>query len=330
MNSNSYQSPGTTGGNKEWLDTKLTILEPEETPFTSLVPKDNDAKATFHEVVADRLRAPRTTGTREGESGTKGGNKAVKRARFGGYLHRWHDTFSVTDVQQAVTEAGGNAVTNDEYGDAKSKCLREIKRDMESCLCSDIETNGGNDDEMTTRGAFKWLAATQTPQIPADFVNPAAQRLTSVATLTEANLNGVLKSLKSQYGKGREYHFIAGNDYVEDVDNFTRTGDGGSTATRYKVEESGGARTISMMVKIFSSSFGRLVVHPSDFVRIDSAGSADVDAGLILNMELWKLSFLERLHAVDDPETAAGVSGYVKGIGGLFCRMPRGNASIQN
>jgi hypothetical protein len=334
MNSNSYGSPGTTGGNKEWLDDKLTILEPEETPFTSLVPKDNNAKATFHEVVSDRLRAPRTSGTREGESGTKGGNKAVKRARFGAYVHRFMDTFGVTDVQQAVSEAGGVAVTDDEYADAKAKCLREVKRDMEATLCSNNDTQGGTaDDEMKLRGAFKWLASTQTPAVPADFLTPAAQRLTSVATLIEtgaSSLNSVLKSLKGQYGGSRTYHMLAGNDYIEDIDLFTRTGDGGTTANRYRVQESGSEREITMMVRVFESSFGRLEVHPSDFLQIDSSGVGDVDSALILNLDLWKLSFLERLHAVDDTEDAGGMSGYVKAIGGLFCTMPRGNASIQN
>lgn len=333
MNSNSYGNPGVAGGNKEWLDSKLTILEPEETPFTSLVPKDNNAKSTFHEVVADRLRAVRTSGTREGDSGPKGGNKAVKRQRFGAYLHRWMDTYGVTDVQQAVSEAGGVAVTDDEYADAKAKALREVKRDMEATLCSNNDTQGASDDEMKTRGAFKWLASSQTPAIPADFLTPAAQRLTSVATLIEAganSLNSVLKSLKSQYGGAREFHMIAGNDYVEDVDLFTRTGDGGTTATRYRVQETGGEREITMMVRVFSSSFGRLVVHPSDFLQVDSSGVGDVDSALILNLDLWKLSFLERLHAVDDTEDAGGMSGYVKSIGGLFCSMPRGNASIQN
>lgn len=333
MNANSYATPGTTGGNREWLDGKLTILEPEETPFTSLVPKPNDAKGTLHEVVADRLRAARKTGTREGESGPKGGNKATKRQRFGAYLHRWFDQFGVSDVQQAVSEAGGVAVTNDEYADAKAKCIREVKRDIEATLCSDNETQGGTDDEMKTRGAFKWLDSSQTPSIPSDFVTPAAQRLTSVANVIETganSLNSVLKSLKSQYGGAREFHFIAGNDYVEDIDLFTRTGDNGTTATRYKVEETGGAREITMMVRVFASSFGRVVVHPSDFLLIDSSGVGDADAGLILNMDLWKLCFLEKLHAVDDEEDAGGMSGYVKAIGGLFCTMPRGNASIKN
>jgi hypothetical protein len=85
-----------------------------------------------------------------------------------------------------------------------------------------------------------------------------------------------------------------------------------------------------MMVRVFASSFGRVVIHPSDFLRIDSSGVGNPLSGLILNMDLWKVSFLEGLHGVDEPEDAGGQTGYVKAIGGLFCRMPRGNASIIN
>lgn len=332
MNANSY-IVGATGGNREWLDGKLTILEPEETPFVSMCPKTNDAKGTLHEVMASRLRSPRTTGTREGDSGIKGGNKAKKRQRFGANLHRWHDTFAVTDVQQAISENGGNAATDNEYADAKAQCMREVKRDMEATVCSAIETNGGNDDDMKLRGAFRWLASTQTPAIPADFQTPAAQRLTGVATILETganSLNSVLKSLKGQYGGKRDFQCIAGNDYIEDIDLFTRTGDGGTTANRYRVEENGDEHEITMMVRVFASSFGRLEVHPSDFLQIDADGVGDPDSMLILNMELWKMCFLERLHSKDDVEDAGGQSGYVKAIGGLFCHMPRGNAFIQN
>ena len=329
MNANSYQTPGTTGGNKEWLDSSLTILEPEQCPFTSMVEKDNNAKATLHEVVADRLRAPRTTGTREGDSGPKGGNKTSKRARFGAYLHRWHDSFGVTDVQQAVSEAGGNAVTSDEYSDNKAKAVREVKRDIEATISSALETQGATDDAMQLRGAFKWLDSSQTPAVPTDYLTPAAQRPTGITGLTEANVNTVLKSLKSQAGGGLTYQFLGGNDYIEDIDLFTRN-DGGSVTTRYKVEENGGPREITMMVKVFQTSFGRLEIHPSDFLQIDASGIGDTDSALILNMKNWKLCFLERLHAEDDDEDAGGMSGFVKAIGGLFCTMPRGNARITN
>lgn len=332
MNTNSY-TPGTTGGNKEWLDGTLTILEPEDTPFTSMVPKDNSARGTFHEVVADRLRAARTIGTREGTGGTVGGNKAAKRQRFGAYLHRWLDNFAVSDVQQAVSEKGGNAVTDDEYADAKSKCIREVKRDIEATCLSEIDTQGGGDDEMQTRGAFKWCGNSFTNQaVPADFQTPAAQRLTGVANLIETgsnSLNAVLKSLASQGGSG-DFHMFAGNDYVEDIDLFTRTGDNGTTNTRYQVVENGGAREITMMVRVFQTSFGRVTVHPDQFVRIASDGTGDVDSCLIADMQYWKLSFLEALHAADDTEDAGGMTGYVKAIGGLFCTMPRGNAYIIN
>jgi hypothetical protein len=334
VNANSYSSPGITGGNREWMDSTLTILEPEETPFTALVPKSNDAKGTFHEVLADRLRAARVDGSKEGDSGPKGGNKATKRQRFGSYLHRWFDSFGVTDVQQAVTEAGGNAVTTDEFALAKSKCLRELKRDMEGTHCSAIETTTGGAADMKERGAFTWLAATQTPAIPADFITPAAQRLTGKVQLSETDLNSVLKSLKSNYGGSREYHLIGGNDYVEDIDLYTRAPDGLNPATggraTYIVASGEDTHEISMLTKVFQTSFGRVVVHGSDFLRIDSVPTGDPTAALILNMEHWEACFLEKLHTQDEFPDAGGFAGFAKCIGGLFCRMPRGSGYVYN
>mgnify|MGYP000700517891 CR=1 FL=1 len=64
MNANSYASPGTPGGNREWLGTEATIIEPEKTPLFSTIKKNNNAKGTFYEAVADRLDIPSIAGTR--------------------------------------------------------------------------------------------------------------------------------------------------------------------------------------------------------------------------------------------------------------------------
>lgn len=307
----------------------ISIIVPEETPFASMVKKGPAPHNTFTEFLADTLRKPRTAGSREGSSGAKGGNKATKRQRFGVYQHRFHDTFGVTDIQQLITVRGGTVDVPSEYDYAEAKCIREIKRDIEAVFCSANDTNGGNDDEMKTRGAFKWLEATQTPQVPADFVTPAAQRVTGLATLTEAAVNGVLKSLKSNYGGAREYQCIAGNDYIEDFDNFTRV-NSDATNIRYRVNENAATHEITLMVKVFRSTFGSINIIPSEFVNVDANGDGDVDSLLILNMDLWEALWMEALNSNEDPPDAGGQSGYCKAVGALGCHNPKGNASIKN
>jgi hypothetical protein len=334
MNANSYANPGTTGGNRESLSNELTILEPEKTPFLSSISKNTDAKATFHEVIADKLRAPRITGTREGDSGPKGGNKAVKRARFGSYLHRWFDSFGVTDVQQAVSKAGGTAGVSDEYAQAKMKAVREVKRDLEATLLSNQDTQGGTDDEMKTRGAFKWINATQTPAIPADYLAPSAQIAGSITELKEIDLTTILTSLSDQYGGSEDFQMFAGNTYCQDMDLFTVQTSaviGGGTVTQHTypvVVQGGETKTVSLITSIYATSMGRVHIHNDKFVNVNSSGVGNGDAAIIVNTDQWFLSMLEDLHAVDDEEDAGGESGYVKAIGGLFCTMPRGNACI--
>jgi hypothetical protein len=187
---------------------------------------------------------------------------------------------------------------------------------------------------MKERGAFTWLAATQTPVIPPDFITPPDQRLTGQATLSETILNRVLKSLKTNYGGSREYHLIGGNDYVEDIDLYTRAPDGtnvaGNNRATYVVSSGDDTHEISMLVKVFQTSFGRVVVHGSDFLRIDANGVGDALCALILNMEHWETCFLEKLHTQDEFPDAGGFAGFAKCIGGLFCRMPRGSAFVSN
>jgi len=155
MNATSYTSPGVHDVNRESLADELTLLEPERTPFTAMISKNNDATATFHEVVADKLDVPNMAGTREGDSGPKGGDKTTKMARFGSYLHRWFRSFGVTDVQEAIAKRGGTAgVSGSIYAYQKLKALREVKRDIEASCLGFQDTQGGSDTAMRTRGVF--------------------------------------------------------------------------------------------------------------------------------------------------------------------------------
>src|SRR6185436_2582904 len=99
---NSYSSPSTAGGNREYLRDVLTVLEPEGTPVTSMIKKGEDAKGTYAEVLADTMRPARTTGRPEGQDANPSTNNAAKRQRFGNYPHILREDFSVTDMQESV------------------------------------------------------------------------------------------------------------------------------------------------------------------------------------------------------------------------------------
>lgn len=335
MNANTFESPAALGGNREDLRNVLTILEPEDTPMVSLAKKGPSPTATFVEVLGDTLRKPRTKGTREGQDAGKGGNKASNRARFGTYCHRLMDTFGVSDVQEAISKKGGVAAISDEYGNSKAKCVREVKRDLECIACGDQEHQGGSDAEMVTRGAFTWLStsAQAANPVPVSFRTLTGSVLSGVGTtvplFTEAQFNGILKSLKTVYGGKKEFTCIAGNNVVDTVDNFTRT-NSDTTHTRYQVMEDASEHEITLMVQIFESSFGRVNMVPTEFNKVDATGTGDANTALIVKPELWELDSLDPLHAVDQEDNGGGPTGYVKAMLAFLCLSPKGNGKIFN
>lgn len=333
MNATAY-NPGTTGGRREQIDNVLTILEPEETPFTSMVRKGAAPQSTFVETLGDTLRTVKKTGTKPGTDAKKGGNKASKRSRFGVYIARLMEEYGVDDIQQIISERGGQAGVDDEYGNAKAKTLREMKRDIEAVNLGDQDHTGGDDDTaMMTRGVFSWISSTA----QASNAVPSSFRTLSTAIVsgksfagtkfTEDDLNGIFIALKGVYGGKRTYALLAGDNAANTIDHFTRTG---SANERYKVEEMAADHEITMMVSVFDTSFGRGEMHPSSFSKIDSSGNPDLEALAILNMDLFHMDIFDDLHTMDLPDLGGGPSGYAKVAFALLCDSPKGQGKIYN
>lgn len=335
MNVTAY-NPGTTGGRREDLRNVLTVLEPQETPFVSRVRKGPAPKSTLVETLGDTLRAPKRSGTKEGTDADRGANKAANRSRFGVYIHRMQESFGVTDVQQIISENGGQAAVDDEYGKAKSKTLLEMKRDMEAICLGDQEDSGGtSESDMTTRGAFKWIQSTaQTSNaVPSAFRTPSAAIVSGKSyagtKFTEDDLNGVLKALRKVYGGKRTYFCLGGANAIDTVDHFTRI-DVGSNA-RYRVQENADSHEITMMVNVFESSFGRCEFMTDDFIKTSATtGLADDEAFLILNLDLWHIDMFDDLHSMDLPDLGGGPNGYAKAMFANVCDSPKGNGKIYN
>jgi hypothetical protein len=336
---NSYASPGTTGGNREDLRDVLTILEPEQTPVVSAMRKGQKPGGTFTEVMADELDAPSTDGQPEGKDITQFANKAVKRQRFGNYIQIATRDFGVTDVQMLVD----TAAVSDEYEYAKMKTLREMKRDIESVICSNNDRNSGNgSDAWKTRGLFKWTASGRAAgnnptladrnvaaDIPVEYRTPAAQDINADGSLSEDDLNGVLQSLFETHSAKKTYMGVFGPEVVEKVDNFTRM-EGSQGRERYTLNDDATKKTINLEVKVFNSSFGRVNVMPSVFLDRRGGSAFGTETGLILDLDLLELAYMEPLHVRNLDDEGGGPRGYAKCIYSLMCKNPKGLGAIDN
>ena len=323
---NSYSSPGTTGGNREDLRGILTMLEPEATPVVSMIAKSSGLKSTFPEWLADRLRKPKKTGTPEGQDAKNFSNKAADRRRFGNYIHRWMEGFSVTDVQQMVDVAG----VSDEWSRAKAKALSEAKRDIEATVCGDQEMVQGNgEDGWCMRGLFEWLKATaqSTNPVPELYRTPAASISTAGKDITETQFVDVLQSLYTVYGERRTYPVVSGVDICKAIDLWTRIVHDAQSAT-YQINEDANKYKITLCVKVFDSTFGLCNFIPDQFLKIDDDGEGDAEAALILNPELLGIEFMEDLHTADLDDEGGGPRGYTKAIGTLIVKNPKGLGKI--
>jgi len=335
---NSYASPSTTGGNREDLRDVLTILEPEQTPVVSAMKKGPGPKATFTEVLADELATPSTDGQPEGKDIGSFTNKAAKRQRFGNYIQIASRDFGVSDVQMLVDTA---AVSN-EYDYAKMKTLREMKRDIEATICSRNDRQSGNgNDAWKTRGLFNWTASgrgadsgdtlggarTSPADIPSEYRTPAAQDINAQGDLTEGRLNGVLQSLFETHSAKKTYMGVFGPEVVEKIDNFTRVEES-NTKQRYSITDSAASKTINLEVKVFNSSFGRVNVLPSVFLDYQTTFNNEV--GLILDLDLLELQYMEPLSVHNLDDEGGGPRGFAKCIYSLCCKNPKGLAAIDN
>jgi hypothetical protein len=342
--------PGTTGGNREDLRDDITMLEPQKTPYTSMVSKTSEAKAMLSEVLGDRMRAPRTSGSREGTAGGKGGNKAAKRARFGVYMHRASDEWACTLEQQLLSKRGGVAGVSNEADWQRAKTLSEFKRDIEAVNMSnnDGQDGAGGDADMKTRGVMKWLTpagTTLTPTVPNDFRIPGGTAagqavdeggavscvyLHNAATpqlFTEDAFNKLGKNVQKIHGGKESFECIAGDNVVETLDHFERL-ISRSTTESYTVPHFGGEASIQMMVNLYESSFWRVSIMGSQFVQVDSDGLGDPNAAAILKMDLWYMDSLQELDEVEQYSNAGGEGGTFLTLWQNVCMSPRGNAKL--
>ena len=296
----------------------LTILEPESTPLTSLASKKT-ATGTFFEWQCDSLSVAEFSGVGEGEDVTSFSDQAANRTRLGNYVQKLRRSYQVSDIQQLVDTAG----VSNEFANAESKAVRELKRDFEAAICSaqDRQAEAGSGTPYKTRGMFKWLGVGGQPSdVPAAFQNVAND---TTATQTEATFNSVLQELYEANGMpGGQLTLIAGPTLKSEISDFSRQL--AATNGTYQVTQSAESKKITLSISVYDGDFGVCNIVPSVFLnRTSGSATVDGDAGLLIDPEYVSVFSLKAESRSELEDQGGGQRGFADLIAGISCDSPK-------
>lgn len=312
-------------GVRESLTDLLTVLEPEETPVLSRINKASAPGQAYHEWQMDSLEVPVFPGVLEGEDVSSFSNKSENRARAGNYIQKFRKSWKVSDILEATDVAG----VNSEVARAKSKCTQEIKRDIESCICSDQDRQADTGTvPFKVRAIGDWIDSSGPSDVAAAFRTPSASVDTSSgAALSETVINGVLQSMYETSGGKKNYFVPCGPTFKSYVSQFQRaTGVSGTTKT-YQVTQDAKEHRIDLSVDIYNSDFGQIALVPSMFLGRTTGGTFGTTQRMrayVIDPSLLSLNYMKALGSSDLDDEGGGKRGYVDTILTLVCKNPKG------
>jgi len=319
-------------GIREDLTDYLTMLEPEDTPKLSSFSKSPRPTSFYQEWQVDNLAPVSFPGVLEGTDASNFANAAQNRARIGNYVQKFWRTWAVSDIVEAADVAG---VAN-EVANAKSKKMRELKRDIESAIGSDNEMQADNGSvPYLMRGLGMWIGGTQTVHaVPSLYTTPTSSQSTTVSTsLTESNFNTVFQSIYEQNGGKRSYELFAGPTLKRYISLFQRvTGSSGTTQT-YQVHQGAEEHRIDLHVDLYSGDFHTVTIIPDLFNGLVSANNQATTfpitaqsraRGYVIDPDLVGIGYMIGMENMELPDQGAGRRGLIKSVVTLMVKNPKG------
>jgi hypothetical protein len=312
---------GSEKGTRESLDNTLRRTEVEQTPLFSLLGRGPKAQAMLTEFLVDDLDVPSFNGVVDGKAldfSDDFKDKTGGRARLSARVMQFEKTHSVSPQAQAVNVAG----PNDLYGSFKTRSLLELKRDIESALGSDLESQIGTG---LIGDKFAGLGTWTNPADTTEYSTTGRQKYRSLSgsrfdlsgasgVMTEDNLRNLLQNVYEGHGNATSYKLIAGPNVINEVADMTRVN---NTSSR-QLTQNVGDGVLRLSVTEYISDWGRVYLVPSLLLGMASGQPFGKDAsgdptdaqrnrGYLLPADNHvSLRFLEDIKAVDFEDVDGG------------------------
>jgi hypothetical protein len=332
-----------TSSAREDLADYIAIVDAKSTPFVSMAPKGRDIGNMQFSWQVDNYGAPVLGGVPDGTDVTvsSASNPVVNRTRLNNYAQAFRRDLRIGFIAETQDVAG----VTDEVANGIAKKLVEIKRDMESTfMCTNqaaqMDTGPGGNAYRTgsmgnwlnnTNAANIGACASGSPFLPAS----GAVDGTAAASFTEATAQNVLTAIYSATGTFRDYDCILGTTLKRAFTNltapgtaFTTTQNGVAATSVRTFNQDLSNDTFKSSIDLFEGDFGRLILHPTQFLGSAATGGTTLNAtatkGYVIPMDMVEVRYAKLPQVKDLPDAGGGPARLVEAIAGLVVKNPSG------
>ena len=273
-----YQTYQTVGIREDLADIIYSI-SPTETPFMSVVAKTK-ATNTSHQWQTDALADVAANHAVEGAAISYPTLSAT--TKLTNHTQISTKAVQVSGTNDAVTSAG----RNNELAYQVAKSAKELKRDMETALLSNVAAAAGNATTSRKLGGVQtWISSNVDAGSGGSGSGSGAARTDGTQrAFTEDQLKGVLRSCFD--AGGNPNMIMVGAFNKQKLSGFT----GGST--RFDPAEN---KRLVAAVDVYESDFGAMTVVPNRFSRSRSA--------YVIQPDMFGVAFLRDFQLMDLAKT---------------------------
>ena len=321
-------------GLREDLADVISIVDNKNTPVTSTARKGADiTNPGVFSWQADEYKDPSFDGVLTNADVSTFDDASSSRALLSGRAMKFRRSIKVDDYTQISDIAGIGK--NKAFAHSVSKSLVELKRDIESAVCSDRDSQEqASTNPYRTRGLGSWINASAQTDLPvaAAFRTPSGSiNATATASLTESEVQAVLQSMYTVTGTMSSMMLVCGPELKRAFTNFTRFAGGTDNKAGLSVRtftQSAESKKIVASIDSFHGDFGVLDIVPSLFLAKEQASAVQLARGYVMSPEMIELRYGRRPRFQELEDMGGGKRALVDAIAALVCMNPKGLAKF--
>lgn len=259
----------------EDLSDQLVVLDAEDMPLKSILPKGSPAEDTVFRHPVDKLNEPRLGGEVDHPTvnRAKVTNRQSNRDKVTGTIQHFRETYGASLIAQQVKNPAG---IESVLADSKYKSLIALAQKMELTFSSDQDSVDITDSIAgLTRGAVAWGFSGAQPNntyaVPTAY-RPSTDICRSVANvnaITEAEVRTMLKGLREARRGAVDVVGLCTLDYADVFDQFFFEQvpvASGAVPTRH-FNFDGEDAAYMLMVKSYATRFGKVTPVPTQYLN---------------------------------------------------------------